>query len=93
MTLQSACSNWKSAASLPLRRRRAAGAYECTFAAGAVADGSVLNLNAQATDVHGNPSGWRALPVLVDATPPQLTLSLKPWRPWATAGSMPRNWR
>ena len=52
------------------------GGVVCTWNAGNVADGAAFNLRARAADVHGNTSGWSdPVPVLVDAAPPQLTLS------------------
>ncbi len=52
------------------------GGVVCTWNAGNVADGAAFNLRARAADVHGNTSGWSdPIPVLVDAVPPQLTLS------------------
>jgi uncharacterized repeat protein (TIGR02543 family) len=53
----------------------AGGAYQCAWEAGNAAAGSSFTLRGRATDVHGN-EGWsNALAVVVDDTPPQLTLS------------------
>ena len=55
---------------------QAAGSVACAWNPGAVADGATFSLRARAADVHGNTSGWSAaVPVVVDATPPQLALS------------------
>ena len=52
------------------------GAVTCPWNAGSLADGATLTLRARAADMHGNLSGWSdAIPVTVDATPPQLVFS------------------
>ena len=52
------------------------GGVVCTWNAGNAADGAAFTLRARAADVHGNTSSWSdPIPVLVDAAPPQLTLS------------------
>ena len=49
--------------------------YQCEWNAGNAAEGTNFTLRGRATDVHGN-AGWSsAIQVMVDATPPQLTLS------------------
>ena len=55
---------------------QAAGSVACAWNPGAVAGGATFSLRARAADVHGNTSGWSAaVPVVIDATPPQLALS------------------
>ena len=49
--------------------------YQCVWDAGGAAAGSVFTLRGRATDVHGNVGWSSALPVVVDGTAPQLTLS------------------
>lgn len=49
--------------------------YECSWDAGNAAAGSTFTLRGRATDIHGNVGWSNPLPVVVDAAPPQLTLS------------------
>ncbi len=51
------------------------GAYQCLWAAGSAAAGTTFTLRGRATDAHGNEAWSSARPVVIDATPPQLTLA------------------
>ena len=50
-------------------------AYQCAWDAGNAAAGSTFTLRGRATDGHGNAAWSNPLAVVVDAAPPQLTLS------------------
>lgn len=52
-----------------------ASAYQCAWEAANATAGTTFTLRGRATDAHGNVAWSNALPVVVDDTPPQLTLS------------------